>query len=222
MSNFHTNGAIIVKGGVFIMDKDDLYLKEQRERLSKVFEYLKKQGISQREIADNTDTEEATLSSYKSGKIKYIPNAFLENLRRIYNITPRFIRRDSDYMIDIQGMKLSNFKSFVKSWDVIDRTTMDSNGKRNVQKYLHFTMDKNFYDFLIEVDKAHQAVNEGLSDLTGEIEQLKEIFSGEPDLQEFVLVPRNNFINAVTDLIQPRKTFEELIDTSEYESYIKE
>lgn len=204
------------------MDKNNLYLKEQRERLSKVFEYLKKEGISQREIADNIDTEEATLSSYKSGKIKYIPNAFLENLRRVYNINPRYIRFDSDYMVDVQGIKLSNFEAFVDSWDVVDKTTMDSNGKRIVDKYIHFTMDKNFYEFLIDVDIARQAVNEGLFDLSEEMEKLKEIFSGEPELQEFVLVPRNNFINAVSDLIQPRKTFEELIDTSEYESYIKE
>ena len=118
----------------------------------------------------------------------------MENIRK-YNINPGYVRLNSDYMIDILGMKLSNFEAFVNSWDVVDKTTKDSNGKRIVEKYIHFTMDKNFYEFLIDVDKVHQVVKEGISDLSGEIEQLKEIFSGEPELQEYVLIPRNVFIN---------------------------
>lgn len=204
------------------MDKNDSILKEQRERLSKVFEYLKKQGVSQREIAGNTDTDTVTLSHYKNGKIKYIPNTFLENMKAVYNINPRYIRLDSNCMVDIPGMKLSNFETFVDSWDVVNKTTMDSGGNRIVEKYLHFTMDKNFYEFLIDVDKARQVVNEGLSDLSGEIEELKEIFSGEPELREFVLVPRNFFIDMLTDLVKPYKEFEEVVDPVEYLSYIEE
>lgn len=204
------------------MDRNDLDLKKQRERLSNVFEYLKKNGISQKEIADNVDVSPETLSQYKNGKIKYIPNTFLENISRVYNINPRYVRLDSGYMVDIPGIKLSNFEAFVDSWDVVDRTAMDSNGKCIVEKYLHFTMDKNFYEFLIDVDKARQVVKEGLSDLSGEIEQLKEIFSGEPELQEFVLIPRNIFINILNDLVQPRKALEEAFSLIDYGSYIEE
>lgn len=204
------------------MNRNDLDLKKQRERLSKVFEYLKKNGISQKEIADKADIDPEKLSQYKNGKIKYIPNTFLEEISKIYNINPRYVRLQSDYMVDIPGMKLSNFEAFIDAWDVVDKTTVDPDGKRIVEKYLHFTMDKNFYEFLIDVDKARQVVKEGLSDLSGEIEQLKEIFSGEPEPQEFVLIPRNVFINILTDLVQPSKTLEEAFDLIEHLSYIEE
>lgn len=83
-------------------------------------------------------------------------------------------------------------------------------------------MDRNFYDFLIDLEKAKKVTENGISCLQEETENLKEIFSGESKLQEFVLLPKNNFIEIVKDTVTKCKMFEELIDASEYEAYIEE
>lgn len=204
------------------MDKNNTNLKKQRERLSKVFDYLKERGISQKEIADNTDVDATELSHFKSGKTKHIPNEFLDKLQQAYNINPKYIHLDSDRMIDIIGIKLCNFESFVDSWDTVDRQAFNSKKGKYIEKYLHFTMDKNFYDFLIDTDNARLVTDDGFSSLSDEIKSLKEIFTGKPDLQEFVLIPRNNFISIVTDSVSSRRNFEELIDSAEYEAYLEE
>lgn len=208
------------------MTKNNLDLDEQKKRLSNVFDFLKTQGISQREIADCFDNDSkidtTTLSHYKSGKIKHIPNKFLEKLHDVYNINPLYIRLQSDSMLDVIGSKLSNFESFVDSWDIVERHSNDPEGERVTEKYLHLTMDKNFYDFLIDVDNARQAADSGISSLPEEIENLKELCSEIPDLQEFVLIPRNNFIKIVKDVVPKCKEFEELIAASEHEAYIEE
>lgn len=83
-------------------------------------------------------------------------------------------------------------------------------------------MDKNFYNFLVEVDTARLAVDSGISCLSDEIENLKELFSGEPDLQEYVLLPKNNFIEILEDNIRSRKSLNEIVSFSKYESYLDE
>lgn len=210
------------------MNKDNLYLKEQQKRISEVFEFLKKQGISQRDIVDcfesDSKIDATTLSHYKSGKIKNIPDNFLLKLQEKYNINPLYIRQQSDCMLtnDIIGLKLSNFKAFVDSWDIVERHTIDQEKNQVPEEFIHIVMDRNFYDFLIDLEKAKKVTENGISCLQEETENLKEIFSGEPKLQEFVLIPRNNFIEIVKDIVEKRKTFEELIDASEYATYLEE
>jgi transcriptional regulator with XRE-family HTH domain len=195
------------------MSKNELNLDEQRERLAKVFTYLKEHGNSQRDIADATDVDETFLSHLKSGKIKYIPDDFLNKLLTAYNISPRYIRLESEYILDITGTKLSNFEVFVDFWDVVEKGT---------DKYLHFSMDRNFYDFLLEVDKARLATDEGISSLDVEINNLKELYSGVPIPEEFVLIPRNNFIEIVQEAKEYHKKLNDVINLIEYSNYIKE
>ena len=195
------------------MNKNDSDLIKQRKRLSNVLEYLKKKGYSQKDIANATDVDETGLSHLKSGKIKYINNDFLDKLHKAYKINPRYIRLDSNIMLDITGTKFSNFEAFVDSWDVVEKGS---------DKYLHFTIDKRFYDFLLEVDKIRSATDEGISSFDIEIENLKEIHDGVPEPEEFVLIPRNNFIEILQDAIQDHKKLDEIISLIEYSNYIKE
>ncbi len=202
------------------MNKNNSTLDKQRARFKEVLDYLKNQGISQQELADKCNLEPTQITSYKSGKIQFIPDEFLKEMQKHYNINPKYIRLTSDCMFDIIGMKFSNFETFVDSWDTVEKPEINKDGTQETKKYLHFTMDKNFYNFLVEVDTARLAVDAGISCLSDEIENLKEIFSGEPAPQEYVLLPRNNFIEILEDNVKSRKSLYEIENFSEHESYL--
>lgn len=197
-------------------------LEQQRKRLAKVFEYLKENGVKQSEICkisnniiDEKDIElkieETTLSYYKSGKIKYIPSEFLEILHEAYEINPEYIRLMSSDMLDDKGQKYKHFEKIVDNWKTVE-------SKDN--KYLYLNMDRNFYDFLIEYDKFRKANDEGIP--TGKIEELKAIYEGTPDIEEFVVLPRNVFFEIVRDTNKATKNLAEIIDFSEHISILDE
>lgn len=205
------------------MTKDnEKNLEQQRKRLAKVFEYLKGNGIKQSEISkklnniiDEKDIklniDETTLSNYKSGKIKYIPSEFLEILREGYGINTEYIRLISNDMLDDKGKKYKYFEKIVDSWETVE-------SKDN--KYLYLNMDRNFYDFLIEYDKYRKANEQGIP--TGRIEELKAIYEGTPNIEEFVVLPRNIFFEIVGDTKKAEKYLAEIIDFSEHTALLDE
>lgn len=189
------------------------YLKEQRERLAKVFVFLKNKGYGQKEIAAKIGSDSYEISQLKSGVRKFIPDSILNGLREHYQINPEYIRCDSDIMIDIQGTRLESLEKLVESWDTV---------KKGNSKYLHITMDRNFYDFVLAVDKARLASDEGISSLDTEIKALSSIFNGKPDIQEFVLLPKNNFIEYLTDSAKAEKQLDEILEFSKLQDYLDE
>lgn len=189
------------------------YLKEQRDRLSKVFIFLKTKGYEQKEIAVQIGSDSYEISQLKNGTRKYIPDYILDGLREHYQINPEYIRCNSDIMIDIQGTRLENLEKLVEDWDTV---------KKENNRYLHFTMDRNFYDFLLAVSKARLASDEGVSSLATEIKALSAIYNGKPDIQEFVLLPRNDFIEYLTDSKNAEKQLDEILDFSKMQDYLDE
>lgn len=193
-----------------IMNNKNEILKKQRDRLTEVLSYLKQKGISQSSISRKLDIDETTISHLKSGKIKQIPCDFLEQLQAEYSINPSYIRLESSCMLDTTGTKFCNFEKFVDSWNVLEN---------NSHKYLHLTIDRNFYDFLLETVDVRHATDKGISSFNAEIENLKELYSGEPVPEEFVLIPRNNFIEIIKDKKQNKKYLNEVLDLIELTSY---
>lgn len=187
-------------------------LEQQRERLDTVLKYLKVNGVIQKEICIQSDIDETALSSYKSGKIKYIPSDFLNSLHENYGINPDYIRLKSNEMLDDKGSKYSNFEKVVDTWE-----TVQSKNK----SYLYIKMDRNFYDFLIEYDQYRKADEEGIS-TDDKIGELKAIYDGIPNIEEFVVLPRNVFFNILSDTKSKRKQLEEIITFSEHISLIEE
>lgn len=192
------------------MGNENDILKKQRDRLSEVLSYLKEKGISQSNISRKLDIDETKISHFKSGKIKQIPSDFLEQLQSEYNINPNYIRLESSCMLDTTGTKFYNFEKFVDSWNVLEN---------DLDKYLHLTIDRNFYDFLLETIDVRHATDKGISSFNAEIENLKELYSGEPLPEEFVLIPRNNFIEIIEDKKQKMKCLNEVLDLMEHTSY---
>ena len=80
--------------------------KETRKRLTAVLNALKKEGHTQAKIADELGINADNISSYKIGKTKEIPDAFLDGLQEKYFINPGYIRGTSELMYDMQGFRL--------------------------------------------------------------------------------------------------------------------
>ena len=189
-------------------------LKQQRERLKTVMEYLRTIGYSQKDIIDKlcdsckNDEElyeycekldEPTFSGYKSGKIKYIPEKLLQALHKCYNINPDYVRCKSDFILDILGEQYNYFCKFVQSWRAEEREAIDPSGDHYTVKELFLKIDKNFIDFLFEVYKT-KALNElGICSSEDEIESLKKVFMSKPDIQEFVLTPVKTHFKIIED-----------------------
>lgn len=188
-------------------------LKKQRERYSAVIDYLKTQGKSQKKICDTIGKyDEATLSGFKSGTPKYIPDDLLERLHKFYNINPLYIRLESDFMLDMEWEKFNSFVSFVDSWDTVIRGD---------NSYLHFTMDKAFYDFLISVDKIKLTEN-NFSNFEDVLKNVKDKYTKDLGTDEYVVIPKNEFIQIVKSSVEDRKQLSEVIDILEHSDYINE
>jgi len=182
----------------------------QQDRLKKVLEALKNRGITQKDIAIAINTDEVQLSQLKSGKIKNVPDAFINKLEEAYSINPYYISGESEIMIIPHIKKLQHFDQVVESWDTV---------KSSKKNYLRLEMDKNFYDFLLNVDKARLAVEDGISSEDAEIKNLSRVYTGKPDVQEFVLLPNNVLMSILSDTKEKRKTLEEVLDLFGYVDY---
>lgn len=208
--------TIILYGG-FIMKNEEKILNEQRERLIQVFDYLRLIGVNQSTICEKLSKnkpsyDESQLSHIKSGKIKYIPDDLLERLHDIYNINPLYVRLESDFMLDTEWEKFKSFVNFVDTWDTV---------KKGDKNYLHLTMDQSFYDFLISVDKAN-LIKDNFKDFEKILENIKGKHQEDKGTSEYVVIPKNEFIQIIQSAVEDRKQFSEIIDILEYSDYINE
>ena len=85
------------------------------------------------------------------------------------------------------------------------------------EKFICLTMDKNFCDFLIEAEKAHDRANEGIGDEQEDLKNLSVTYSGESKPQEYLLIPRNNFSEMVEEFKRKKRTLEEVLDFSMFD-----
>lgn len=208
--------TIILYGG-FTMKNEEKILNEQRERLIQIFDYLRLIGANQsticKKLSENKlNYDESQLSHIKSGKIKYIPDDLLERLHDIYNINPLYVRLESDFMLDTEWEKFKSFVNFVDTWDTV---------KKGDKNYLHLTMDQSFYDFLISVDKAN-LIKENFKNFEKILENIKGKHQEDKGTSEYVVIPKNEFIQIVQSAAEDRKQFSEIIDILEYSDYINE
>ena len=107
---------------------------------------------------------------------------------------------------------LNSLEEIVDSWNTVEKGN---------KKYLHLVLDHNFYNFLLRVDIARLYSEETLSSFE-EVKRLDDIHTSKPQLEEFVLIPRNNFIEIIQEFTTGRKKFAEIIDLSEHENYAKD
>lgn len=193
--------------------------KEINIRFENVLKLLKDKdpNNTQKNIIDTINLDfikdESYFSELKSGKRKKIHEKLIKALHEKYNVNPDYLKLKSNCPFDDANYKLECFEHFVDTWDVLTSDTPD--------KYLHLTLDSNFYDFLIDYYEAIENPTEGLSSLETEKKALAELHlsNSNPPIKEYVLIPRNNFISIIDEVESYEKHINEVINFSEYKSY---
>ena len=117
---------------------------------------------------------------------------------------------ESDCIFDTNETKIESFMNIIDDWNVL---------KSDTNEYLHLTIDKNIVDLLIELYKVKKVTDDGISSFEQEKESLKELYDADPDPQEYVLIPRNNFIEIVTDTVEKEKYLHQVLDAALYSDY---
>ena len=187
----------------------NLGIEEQRKQLISVIDYLKSTGITQKEIAFEIGVDNIYISHLRSGIVKYITPEVLEGMHDAYNINPQYITHGASNMFDVAGSKYEHFDNFVDSWDLVEHENKD---------YLHFTMDENFYNFLISVYNIKEASQNSddakkmAEAFEKAFESLKENFSNSSIPKEYVLIPADDMIEIASDNISKRKSLSEVVD----------
>lgn len=187
----------------------DLDLDAQREQFADVIEYLMNSGNKKKEIVYRIGLSPYDISHLLSGELINITDDVLENLHDEFGINPNYIRKGATNMFDVPSIKYENFESFVDSWDLVEHEN---------KEYLHFTMDENFYKFLIEIYNMMESSTQKNKDkrmkeaFAKAFESLKGNFSDSEHPKEYVLIPADDVIEIATDNIAKRKNLSEVID----------
>lgn len=204
---------ILIKIGGNNMSETTTNLKEQGNRFGKVIDFIKeKNDMSQNAIALDIGVSESSISKYRTGNHP-IPKHVLDELSKKFGINPKFVRLTSDYICCPNSIMLNSLEKIVNSWDTVEKGD---------KKYLHLILDSNFYNFLLKVDMARLHSEETLSSIEEDVKRLDDIYSSKPQLEEYVLIPRNNFIEILQETTLERKQLIELIDFSEHVNYIED
>lgn len=187
----------------------DLDLGGQRQQFANVINYLLQTGNKKKDIALRIGRTNYDISHFISGDLINIPDDVLDNLHDEYGINPNYIRKGAPNMFDIPGIKYENFESFVDDWDLVKHENKD---------YLHFTMDENFYKFLIEVynfmeASTHSKKSKRMEEAFAKaFESLKGNFSDSEKSKEYVLIPADDMLEIATDNVKKRKSLNEVVD----------
>jgi transcriptional regulator with XRE-family HTH domain len=186
-----------------------LEIEKQRTQFINVIDYLKSTGITQKDIGIRIGLSSYDISHLCSGETKNIPTEVIENLQAEYNINPQYITHGAANMFDTASIKYENFQKFVNAWDLVEHED---------KEYLHFTMDENFYNFLVDVYyKKEASLNSDDSKKMEEafnaaLKSHKENFSDSSKLKEYVLIPLDNMLEIATDNVRKRKNLTEVLD----------
>lgn len=187
----------------------NLGIEEQRKQLITVIDYLKSTGIKQKDIGIEIGLDNVAISHLRSGKLKYIPPEVVDGLHEAYNINPKYITHGASNMFDIADLKYEHFESFVDDWDLVEHENSD---------YLHFTMDENFYRFLIDVYKLktssiHSDDTQKMAEAFEKaLTSLKNNFSASNHPREYVLIPADDMMEIASDNVAKRKSLSEVVD----------
>ena len=70
---------------------------------------------------------------------------------------------------------------------------------------------ENFFDYLFDIYKTQIVEQNGIHISNDEIENLKKLYTGEPNIQEFVLLPRKIYSKIIDDREEKNKKANEVL-----------
>lgn len=198
---------------------DDTIKKVQSERLLNVLYDL---NLSQADIVkilqyNKISTDSSRMSDFVNGK-RPIQDDVLNALHMLYFINPNYIKGKSDDMYDIPKTILNYAFSFAKKITVVenpDRKIKLHNNSvpTSPERYLHITMDEKYYNYLIHLDTLEEASEKGNFDREKIISGIKELYkNGEHKPKEYILLPRNAFVEILETYQRRTKRIQEYLD----------
>ncbi len=163
----------------------------------------------------------AKINQYMSLFIRNIPDEVITALHKLYNINPDYLRGESDVMLDSAKIYLESMEKIVKTWSTAERHYIDETNGPSVDRYLHITMDSDFYHFLVETDKAKMLQEMGMKSFDEEFQKCRENYNEkrEKEFKEYVLIPRSEFFKMTDSLAVFRPAFRELVNLDEHIHY---
>lgn len=197
----------------------------RNRRFELVIENLEKKGIQHKDIAEDIKARGYKISSSRISRIMNgetnLTEGIISGLKECYNINPNYLRGDSEIMI-LNGAEkaLDSLKYIFENWNTVQKKYTQSSGKTVVESYLCFDMSKQLYDFLLKYNSISLLnMNEECSNSA--LETLKSIYDSEDkcEKEEYVLLPKNSFIEIIRDEKRDQKVLDEIIDIMEYEHF---
>ena len=208
-----------------MIKNEDVTRKINKENFNYFLNYMKeKKGVSPASIVRELDLkgiDDSIISNlrHKGGSVK---NEFLQKLHEEYNVNPDFLLGDSSNMFDNIASQFEGFNAFVKHWDTVIKTERTEDGKQKRIPYLHLSMNREFYDYLLEVDKNDLYTKEGYLTESDYIDKINSIFNKQNESeQDFVVIPCKEFINIIEDYIKAEKVLDEVLNPAEHKAYLK-
>ena len=205
-----------------IQDKEKMK-KMQSERLTSV---LKDLNVTQAHIVRTLKSNASIsisperMSDFVTGK-RIITDEVLNGLKMHFFINPKYIKGKSNDMYDIPETIINYAFLFAQEIVITEnpnRVIKDESGNSITEKYLHITMDKTFFDYLINLDTlmiANESNN--MPSLDKNIEILKELYkNSKHEYEEYVLLPQKTMFDIVKNPPPKRPPFPESIYTELY------
>lgn len=195
---------------------------EQYERMSKVIKELHEKGETNQAIAErltnapnsSKDISPNLISKY-CRSVKKIPEDVLTLLHQVYCVNPDYIKGNSDKMFDEASLKYSLLQELVYDWQILEY--------EEGERFLHFRLDKNFFQYLLDIGHSEILQEEGMLSYEEEEAKIREKYNrSHEEIEEYVLLPRNRFIEIITEDKSELKYFSELIDTIQYQDYLND
>lgn len=193
---------------------------KQCEQMAKVIEKLHEKGETNKNIAERLtnasnppkDISPNLISKYCCS-VKEIPEDVLTLFHQEYHVNPDYIKGKSDKMFDEASLKYSLLQELVYDWQILEC----GEGER----FLHLQLDQNFFQYLLDIGHSEILQEQGMRSYEEEEEKIRKKYNeSEEKIEEYVLLPRNRFIEIVTEDKSNLKYFNELIDTFLYQNYL--
>lgn len=191
-------------------------------RFKEALDYIRtKYGDNQSTVATKIATlvcgiDKVSITRYKNGALKASPEV-ISAMNKIYHINPNYLKGTSDVLPDRAGLLLEQVNSIFSSWSTVSKKYTDNTGTEITDTYLHLTMPECNYRFLQKVDHARFLQEQGMNSFDDELNICKAECNDTPSHEcEYVLIPRNSFIEIINFTKQARTSLDEILDLEKH------